>query len=387
MTSPAYQPGPDVTAYTDLRIFDRTDQEIVEQGLALLTLNVPEWTPREHQIEVMLLESLALEISEGIVAVNRIPGAVLETLLRFIGLRKSYGNPPTATATVVLADTMGHSIPAGTRVAVPANDGSVIVMLVQPPGLDVPNGSASGTVGLVGETFTASANGVPAGTGAALVSPLPFIDSIVLTTPVVDGLDAESDDEWRDRGVKRLSRLTDALMLPKHFYAAAMENPNVTRAVVVDNTDPSVAGTGNTPGHVTVAVLGAGGSPLSAAQRTALQADLQELAFAPLAVHVVDITVTTLTIAVSVHLADATDPDAIIANVRQAIIVYLDPLEWSGGTTIRRNELISLVDQVAGVDYVNSVTITGANGNGDFVLPTASAVPRATAASVTVTVA
>lgn len=384
MTS-AYQPPPDVTGYTDLRIFDRTEQQIFDNALQMLRVNLPELTPREGHTEVRLLESGAIEAAEMIVAANRLPGALLETLLRIMSIYKDYGVAATADATVVCADSMGHQIPAGTRMVVAGNDGTAIVMLVRPPGVDIPPGSTSGPVSLISELYTDLANGVPAGTALGLVSPLPFIDSITLTTPVTGGRDPESDDDWRDRGVNRLSRLTDVLILPRHFLAAAMEAAPVARAVVVDNTDPGVAGTGNTPGHVTVAVLGDGGAAVATADKNDLQATLQDAAYSQLVVHVVDVTVTTLTIAVQVHLTDATDPAAVTASVRTALINYLDPLAWTGGSTIRRYELVSLVDQVAGVDYVNTLTITGADGNGNYVFTDPRSVPKGTAASITVT--
>lgn len=386
MTSPAYQPPPDISSYVDLRVFDRTDQEIVESALALLAVNLPELTLREGHTETMLVESVALEASEVVTAINRLPGAVLEALLRFIGIFKDYGNAPTAPATITCADTMGHQIPPGTRLVLPANDGSLLVMLVESPGVEIPPGSAAGALTLICDSYTAAANGVPTGTALAMATPLPYVDSVTLTGPVTGGRDPESDDDWRDRGVNRLSRLSDTLVLPRHFYAAAMEDPNVARAVVVDNTDPATSGVGDDPGHVTVSVLGAGGAALTTEQRAVLEADLQAAAYAVLAVHVTGITITVLTMSVAVALSDASDPDAVTQTVEQAILDYLDPLTWSGGTTIRRNELISLVDQVAGVDYVSEVMITGADGSGNFVLPSASAVPDATSASVTVTV-
>jgi phage-related baseplate assembly protein len=103
-------------------------------------------------------------------------------------------------------------------------------------------------------------------------------------------------------------------------------------------------------------------------------------------VHVTDIAIVTVTVSAVVTLSDASDPGSVTDAVRQAIISYLDPMTWAYGTTIWRNELIALVDGVGGVDRVVSVTITGANGAGDYPLPTASTLPRATAASVTVSI-
>ncbi|MBC8092247.1 MAG: baseplate J/gp47 family protein [Pseudonocardia sp.] len=387
MTSPSYQPAPDTSAYRDLRVFDVTDQEIINTALAAARVNLPEWNPAEGHTEVLLIEALGLEVAEAIVAVNRLPGALLETLLLLAGVEKDYGAAPTATARVTCADSAGHTIPGGTRMYLGTADGSgAVVMLVEPPGLEIANGSTTGFVELIGDIFTDTVNGVPIGTSLALVSPLPFIDSIVLTTAAADGRSPETDELWRDRGVNRLSRLSEALVLPRHFEAAALEFPAVARAVAVDNTDPGTAGTGDDPGHITVAVLGDGGAVLTPASRLVIEQALEDQAIAVLDVHVVDITIVLVTMTVQVHLSDSSDPSGTSQSVRDAITGYIDPLTWSYGGTVRRNEIIALVDQVAGVDYVGVVTITGANGVGDYVLPSASAVPDATTASVTVTI-
>lgn len=385
MTAPSNQPTPDTSGYVDLRPYDVTDQEIFDESLALAKVNLPDWVPREGHTEVLLLEALALQAAETIVALNRLPGAVLETLLGLAGVTKDYGAAPTALAQINAADATGHTVPGGTRLYVSTADGTrVVVMLVEPPGLEIPAGSNSGVVSIIGDVFTAAANGVPAGAPLQMVSPLPWVDSVVLATPIADGRDPESDDEWRDRGVSRLARLSEALVLPRHFEAAALEDPNVARAVAVDNTDPASPTTGQDPGHITVAVLGDGGANLSAEAKEALRAMLDAESLAMLVVHVVDITITTVNMTVQIHLTEASDADAVGESVRQAIVAYLEPLDWTHGLIVRRNEIIALVDQVAGVDWVGQVTIAGANSNGDLVLPTASAVPSAGTITVSI---
>ncbi len=386
VTAPTHQPPPDLTSYTDLRVFDRTDQEIIEAALVAVGLNLPDWVQREGHTEVLILEGLALELSEAITAVNRLPGAVLETLLQLFAVFKSYGSAPTALAQITVADTTGHTIPAGTRLYLPTIDGTgMVTMLVEPPGLTIAAGSSSGIVSLIGDVFTAAANGAPIGTVLQMASPMPFVDQVVLTTAVADGLDPETDEKWRDRGVQRLARLSDALVIPRHFEAAALEDPRVFRVIAVDNNDPATAGVGDDPGHITVAVLG-DGAALSVAARAEIEAALEIKAIAILDVHVTDIVVVTVTVATTVTLADASDPAAVTDAVEQALIDYLDPMTWAYGSTVWRNELIALIDQVPGVDRVVTVSITGANSAGDYPLPTASTLPRGTAASITVSV-
>lgn len=385
MTTPSYRPPADTSGYLDLRLYDRSDQDIVEAALAAAQINMPDWTPREGHTEVLLIEALAIEIAEAVVALNRLPGATLETLLRFAGVNRDYGAAPTAFAQIICADTLGHDIPGGTRLYLSTADGQgYVTMLIESPGVTIPPGSSTGVVSLIGDVFTAAANGVPAGTSLQMVSPMPFVETIELATPAADGRDPETDEVWRDRGVNRLSRLTEALVLPRHFEARALEDPNVSRAVVVDNTDPSTSGVGDDPGHVTVAVLGDGGAALSTTAKADLEAVLDDAALAILQVHVVDVEVAQVSIEVTVHLQSTGDPDTVTAAVQRVIDEYLDPLTWTYGAMVRRNEIVSIVDQVPGVDYVQQVTMVGQDADGNLPLPSASTVPNL--GSITVTI-
>jgi hypothetical protein len=383
MSSPNVLPAPDLSNYVDLRIFDVSDQEMVDTALANLQLNLPGWIPNEANTEVVILEALALQMAEGIVAVNRLPGAVVVAVLKLMGIEPDYGNPPNATATITFGDTLGHDIPGGTRVALTLSDGSTVIFLVEPPGLSVAPGSSSGVASLIGDVFTASANGTPTGTAMNMVDNLPFVDSVVLATDVADGRDPETTDEYRDRGVARLSRLSDALVVPRHFTAAALEDPNVAAALTIDNLNPIIGHvSGDDPGHVTVAVLGDGGALLSGPAKTALENSMEDDAVAMLDVHVIDATIVTVPVATTVVKVAGADSAAVQASVQEAVAAYLDPLAWQSGSTIYLNEMISLIDRVDGVDRVTTVTINGIAAN--FVLTGIAAVPKAGTVTVTV---
>lgn len=383
MSSPNIVPVPDLTAYIDLRIFDVSDQEMVDTALADLQLNLPGWIPNEANTEVIILEALALQMAEGIVAINRQTGAVAVAILKLIGIEPDYGEPPNATATITFGDTLGHEVPGGTRIVLVLGDGTPVTFLVEPPGVVIPPGETSGDVDLIADEYTGAANGTPAGTAMTMVDRLSFVDSVELASPVADGRDAESDDDYRDRGVARLSRLSDALVVPSHFTAAALEDPNVAAALTLDNLNP-VAGhvSGDDPGHVTVAVLGEGGALLSAGAKTDIETSMEERAVAMLDVHVIDAAIVTVTVVTTVVRNADADDASVQASVQEAVAAYLDPLAWQFGGTVYLNEMISLIDRVDGVARVVSVTLNGSAAN--LTLAGIAAVPDAGTTTVTV---
>lgn len=386
MSSPAGLPVLDLSAYVDLRLFDVTDQEVIAAALAQLELNLPELELREGHMETVILESIALEIAELIVAINRLPGAVAETVIQLAGVIRDVGGEPSATATVTAGDTVGHTIPAGTRVWLPLPSGDAVTFLVETDSNgDEPSIPASETtveVSLIGAEFTAAANGMPFGTVLELADPVPWIDTITLATAVAGGRDAEDDDAWRDRGVTRLSRLTDALVVPSHFEAAALEDSSIGRALVIDVWDGSGGAPGDDPGHITVCVLAADGTLLSAPAKAALEASMEDRSVATLDVHVIDATIDDIDISTTVTVLDGYEPDLVEDAVTTALDAYLDPLRWRAGDTVRLYEVISLVDRVEGVDHVITVLINGVAAN--HALSGPQALPDADTLTVTI---
>lgn len=374
-------PSPDATPYVDLTLFDKDPQDIFADALVNLQTYLPEWEPREGHTEVMLMESMALEVAQLIFAVNRIPGAVLEVMLRLYGVTRDLGTFPTSTVTFTAIDTTGHSLPAGVRVAVPMPGGEDALVFATTAPLEIPAGQLTATADVMGTTATAAANGFPASTVIELLDAVTAVESVELGSAIGGGSGPEEDADWFARGVNRFARLTETLVLPPHFTAAALEDPLVQRAFTVDNYDPGTAGSpGDHAGHVTVAVYG-DGAPLTAPQKAVLEARFDEQSLAQLAVHVIDPTITEVDVTAEVVVLPGFASGAVTDAVEAALATYLSPATWGWSATVYRNELISLIDQVPGVSRVVNVTVPA----GDQAI--AGVAPLATLGAVTVTAA
>jgi len=190
-----------------------------------------------------------------------------------------------------------------------------------------------------------------------LLDSLAMVNSVELATPMTAGADPEGVEDWLTRTRERYARLSEVLVLPGHFVSRALEDVRVYRALGFDLYNPDVAGVpGDHPGHITVAVAGSGGTLLSAAVKAELLAVLDAASLANLGVHVVDVTLNTVAVAVTVlRTAEATSA-AVVAAVQAALSEYLSPDVWRWGGTVYRNELISLVDAVVGVERVVALT-------------------------------
>lgn len=362
MSQPLTRAPADLGAYVDLRIFDVPSQDLVNAMIAMYGISNPGWVAREGNTEILLMEAVALAVAENVAAINRLPGAVVEATLQLAGVSRDFGAPSTATATLAVADGLGYTIPTGTRFYLTLATGTTVVFLAQAPDTQIAPGDTTATVNLISQINTAAANGVAAGARLVLADQLHMVQSVVLASTVAGGRDPETDAAWRDRGVARFQQLSDTLVVPRQFNAFIDEDPRIGRVMTVDLWDGSVGSPtapGTNPGHITSAVLDPTGLALPTLDLTDLENKAQAKAAAMLDVHVVNAALDTLNIVASFRTAAGYSSATVVASVIATIRDYIDPLTWEAGAPARHNELISIIDQVPGVDYVTSVMING----------------------------
>ncbi len=356
-------PAPDVAEYVDLTLFDIDAQPLVDRAMAEAEIAFPDWSPREGNTEVVLIEALAVEIAELVHAVNRVPGAVTEVLLRLFGLGRDPGVAPTGTATLTVSDTTGHAIAAGTRLRLVLDPDLGSLDFTTDTELVVGVGLASGVVGITGEYPTALGGGTPALTALQVIDAVPYLDRALLAAPLGTGVEPEDGQAFLDRGAARLQRLVTTLVLPEHFTASAQEEVYVVRATTLDNFDSTVGSgsPGSHPGHVTVAVAGPAGAAVSAPNKALLDTKLESQALAALSIHVMDTTLNTVPVTVTVQREVGAGDADVQAAVAAALGEYLGTDAWDFGGTVYRNELISVIDGAAGVARVVTLAAPAAD--------------------------
>jgi uncharacterized phage protein gp47/JayE len=348
-------PSPDATPYVDLTVYDKDEQDLYEDAELRLSTALPTWVPREGNTEVLLMETLAAQVAEGVYTINRLPSGIMEALLLLFGVERDNGSPPVATLTFTMVNTLGYTIAAGTEARLDLPGGLESIVFTTMTDLVIAPGNSSGTVSATGDRFTDDANNIATNTALELLDSVIYVNSVVLTAITTGGSEPEDDDAYFTRGATRFSRLSDTLVLPRHFTAYALENASVVRATTLDNWDGSGGAPGDDPGHVTVAVYG-NGTTLSGPVKAALQTEMENLALTNLVVHVIDPTVTTVNVTATVRALPGYTQAEVQASVVAALNAYLDPGAWEWGTTVYRNELITLISNVEGVDRTESLT-------------------------------
>lgn len=372
-------PSPDTTVYFDLRLEDKEPQDVFDNAIASLQQVLPDWVPRETNTEVMLLEAMSLQVAELIFAINRLPDGVVEVLLRLFGLERGNGTAPTALLNFHMVNDAGYTIPAGTaaRLELPGDLDPII--FTTNTDLTINTGDTSGTVYATGDRYTTDANGVPDNTVLEMLDSIISVDFVDTEGAVIGGWEPETDDAFFTRGTVRLSRLNDTLVLPRHFIAMALEQPYVSRALAIDNWDGTGATPGTVAGHITMAIYGYDRLNTSG-EKSDLLALLEESSLAQLAIHVVDPNINAIDVTVQVQGHAGYDAQTVIDNVTTALRGYLSPMTWAWGNVVRFTELVTLINNAEGVDYIITMTTptvdTTMTGNA----------PLASADDITVTV-
>lgn len=376
--------SPDYTPYVDLTLHDKSPADILAAGMATLQARIPDWVPTASNIEVLLLEAMAIEVGETLFALNRIPRTLLLALFTMYGVTPDPGERPYVDVTFTAQDDSGYVVPAGTEVALLINEADYSVdneylTLHTNTDLVIASPTTSGTVIATADVYTDTANGIPSGSTVEIVDSVTGIDSAVTGSAVGGGRLPETEESLVQRGAQRLSRLSDTLQTPNHFTQAALETTGVVRATTIDNWDSTGPDDpGENPGYVAVVVYG-NGAPLSAGAKTSLQGELELRAAANLIITVIDPTVQDVAVTASVAVLPGYTGANVISAVETRLNQYLSPSSWPWSGTVRRNELISVIDQVEGVDYVDSLTVPA----NDVVISAANALARASTLTIT----
>ncbi|AKL88322.1 hypothetical protein BH789_gp041 [Gordonia phage GMA6] len=347
---------PDLSQYVELRLYDKDPNDILRTAITELQSRMPGWNPREDNTEVMLMEALAVAVSESVYAINRLPNAIMTALMRLYGIERDAGAFATTTVEFQVVNTMGYTIPARTRLLLPPEQGYGSTVFETTAALTIPYGMTSGTIPVTATEVTDVVNGVPPATRFQVLDQLQYVNGVVNTEIVLGGRVPESDKAWFNRGVQRFGRLTDTLVTPNHFELAALEDPTVRRARALDNFD-STLGTGvpgDHPGHLTLALYGDGGI-MPAVEKQAVIDSFTTRKFAPLILHTVDPVITTVNVNVRVKPNRGYPNERVVDAVSTAVRNWLNTDVWPWKATVYYNELMGVVAELPEVDYVTQL--------------------------------
>ena len=365
--------SPDWTSYVDLTPYDSAVTAILEESLTQAKALLPEWTPRVGQIETTLLEATAFQTANLANAANRLPGATVETLLKLHGVTRSDGVKATATVAFTFADNYGHTIPALTPFAYFGPAGATFVYL-----LDADATVASGSTSLTGVAVTAQAVGTGYNTpsnGSSLqtLSVLPYVTIVTLDSKPTGGLNAETDAEFFSRAVTILKSYSTVMVTEDQLRAHVLANytGTVYRAKAYNlrrYADRNMVTDGSShTGYVLMSVAGenVNGYPRSVEDATISASNISDITTAVTAKTATGLTIEIYNaellgvgVTCEVYKTTSAASGTVSGAVQTVLETYLDADAWDWERVVRVNEVISLLDNVTGVDYVKTVALS-----------------------------
>lgn len=357
--------------------FETDSRTYADDAIQRLKDQWPGWEPSEGDQEVVLLETLSPMAADTAQAAVRVPPAVFRTYgTKLAGLPYEQGSPATTTLTFTFTDALGHGVPAATEVEVGGwafhTDTDVTA----------PNGTTT-----VAVTATATVNGAGGndiGPGATMVTSLAYVASVTATT-TAGGTDAEDDLAYQDRLTNELQLSAKTLVTGRDYELMGLNQPGVGR--ILASADPVNR-------TVIVTATDANGNPVAGSVRTDLAATYDEYRLSNWVVSIQDPTYTTVNVTYVVHPESGFDVGALLERINAMLASWLTPSAWGRPKNygdpgsgfgfraepyVRRNKLIDLIGDVDGVDYVDSVDVTGSQGgvdvSGNLLMPGTVALP------------
>ncbi|ASX98710.1 baseplate J protein [Arthrobacter phage Colucci] len=348
----------DVPEYEALNLLNfGTEPDIVSAGTAYAMAALPEWQPRAGNTEMVLMESLAVMLGPEIMAIQMLPGQIVEQLMKLYGVARSEGAPVLGRALFTVTNSAPTQvIPAGTRLRLPIpGTGETVDFLTQDELQIITSETLTGQVDVYAEYLGPVGNSTPANTVLDVVDTLPFVESVKTVGVMSGGAGPEVDQEFQGRASATLARLTSTLVLPESFQYAAASRPEVGRAKVFDLYNPAQPLVNPAVGHVTVALAGKNGEVLPPATTADIAAWLAGQALSSLKVNVIDPTYTTVNITVSVKPSIGFTTAQVQASVIAVLTEWLNPKTWDWNPVVGQYAIAAKVGAAAGVGEVVSV--------------------------------
>lgn len=298
-----------------------------------------------------------------------------------IGVPPILAAPASGESVWTMIDNAGYTIPAGTQVTIAAA-GDRVVGFRTVEEVTVAPGFTTAAVTLVAIEPGTQGNKLTA--DPVLRDALAFVASIDLEGETSNGVDEETEDAYLVRLVKTLRTLSLSLIVGQDFEIDALGMAPVAYALCVEAWN-SEAGE-EAALHVSLYAKDAAGAPLSGPNKAALVARQQAKVPNGVLVHAADATYTAVKVKAPVAVLPGFDPETVKAAVAARLNEYLAKSKWgaassgdigsSGGwvnrTTLYRNELVSEVDRVGGVDRVGALELAKQAdpfGTADVALP------------------
>lgn len=358
--------------YLDFEI--ETDPDVIAQlGFDEMASRIPGWDPIVGEIDTALIQACARIASQVRASASIVPIGVFRYLADQFGLVPRTGIPWVIVVNILADDTLAHTIAAGALWSIDVGGGDLRTFtnplpVVFPAGPGEVDNVILNSVDLTQDNSDVLApmiaNIIDTGT-------YPYVLNATVTVDAFSGQQAETDDEFFQRLIRRFALNTAAPILPQDFAALALDiAPIGSRAIAIDGYD-AIALTSNNPRTVTIVPMDRTGSPLSTTMKSDILAYVAGLREANWNVYVIDPVFFQVSVKWTAHAIPGFATATVNAAIVAAVNAYLSGAQWGlpaietysnwtlleGWDKVRLGEMYEVVNAVEGVAYVDTLNL------------------------------
>jgi hypothetical protein len=354
-------------------------ESLQDDAYAYIASKVPGYELNPAHPETWIIEAVARMSSELAFMASAMPETALRTLGETVyNIPRSQGAPAVAATTWIANNTNGVIVPQDTQISIDGigfrTDSEVLI----PPGQ---NATAAGGVLVTAIDIGIAGNNLI--NDVRPIDALSWIESISLFGVTSGGEDSLSDEEYRDYLVRTLQLQAPRVITVRDFELFVQDIPGVARVTVIDNTERSV----------TIAAIDSNGVAVNAAIQAEIVEKLEQAREANWIITIIQPTYTNVNVAYNVVGYNGFEAAALKGLINTAISDYLSPSRWGNPPyselntwvnepKVRYLQLARIIEEVGGVNYINSLTINTVAG--DFTMP--GTIPLPNVGTLTATV-
>lgn len=365
-----------------INIAIESDPDILRESVyARIKEQFPEWDPAKAVLDKFIVDGCALIGAD----LGDIAGVVPEEILRQFGetiykIPALLAEPATGVITIKVQDNAGYpTIKAGTQMMFTKPDGNKTAFRTQAD-VEVPVGATEITeVGI--EAIEPGAENNQLDDDPQLLDSVSYVTELIQTTSNTSGgRDAETPEEYLDRLTVELELLSTSPIIPSD-YEKLTRRLGMYRAVAIDGWDPE-AETDENERMVAVAMVDEEGEQATEKKKEEYKAEAESKREVNFIVWVIDPTYTSIDVEVKAQALKGFTKEQVEEQIEIALENFLakrnwannreEPRSWRQNTVVRWTELVTLVENVQGVDYITKVKSAkegGSKEEKDIALP------------------
>lgn len=341
--------------------FDSDPVVLREEIYELIQQQFPEWDPIKAVLDKWIVDGCSAIGAD----LGDLAGVVPKEILREFG--STIFNIPSleavaavATVTLNIKDAAGYpTIAAGTQMMMTLPDGNKVAFRTK-EAVEVPVGKVK-IENVIIEAIVPGAEANQLTEDPEMLDSVSYITSVEQTTTnTKGGRDEETPDAYLDRLTTEFELLSTAPITAEDYEKLARRF-GMYRAVAVDNYDP-IAETEGNERMVAVAMVDEEGEGATAEKKEEYQDEAESLREVNFIVNTMDPVYTEIDVEVEVQTLPGFAKALVKEQVEEALKRYLDPANWANtsdqprlwrqNTIVRQTELIWLVNNVQGVDFI-----------------------------------